>query len=170
MFLPICALSTSPVTVTGHSTLLSRPMQATLSALQHLGVTATSDNGHLPATVAGPLSPQSVVTIDGSLSSQFVTGILYALCFSASSPVTLTVHNLTSRQYVDMTLQVLAHFGKNVANDDYRMFHITPSSFIPLADTSFSVEGDWSSVEDKEWEAAGMEVYAAMVDRMDQGK
>jgi len=29
--------------------------------------------------------------------------------------------------------------------------------------------GDWSKVEDKKWEAAGMEVYAAMIDRMDQG-
>lgn len=28
---------------------------------------------------------------------------------------------------------------------------------------------DWAAVKDKKWEAAGMEVHAAMVDRMDQG-
>ena len=81
MFTPIVALSDKEVTIIGSGSLATRPMDFFDDILPQLGVKIKSNDGKLPITVQGPLVPANI-EVDGSLSSQFLTGLLMA--YSAS--------------------------------------------------------------------------------------
>ena len=78
MFAPIAALSSSVITLTGTGSLLTRPMSFFDEIFPQLKVNIETNNGHLPLKINGPLQPVNI-SIDGSLSSQFLTGLLFAL-------------------------------------------------------------------------------------------
>ncbi|RYD58703.1 MAG: 3-phosphoshikimate 1-carboxyvinyltransferase [Sphingobacteriales bacterium] len=144
MFTPIMALSNKRMAATGHGTLTKRPMQVLDDLLPQLGVTTQSSNGCLPFYIEGPLKPRNI-TIDGSSSSQFLTGFLFAFSYQPKEAVTIEVTNLKSKPYIDMTLEVLDLFGKLVANHNYERFVIDPSLFKQKAAVDISIEADWSS-------------------------
>jgi len=146
MFTSVAALSKEPISITGHGSLTTRPMDFFNEVLPQLNVDCKSENGKLPLQIKGPLQPQSI-TVDGSLSSQFLTGLLMAYSGAEAEDVTITVNNLTSKPYVDLTLQIIEAFGLHAPqNNDYKTFYFpfkknrnTKKSVI-----QFTVEGDWS--------------------------
>ncbi len=142
MFAPIAALSSNEITITGSGSLLSRPMDFFDEILPQLGVSIKSNKGKLPLKIKGPLEPRNI-TIDGSLSSQFLTGLLMAFAKAATEEVIITVSNLKSKPYIDLTLQLMLHFGYKVKNENYQRFVIQPA--ISSAEViNYTVEGDWS--------------------------
>lgn len=144
MFTPIFALSSSKITINGKGSLLTRPMDFFDEILPQLGVKITSNQGKLPLIIQGPLQPKPI-TIDGSLSSQFLTGLLFAFAAAAKEEVTINVTDLKSKPYIDLSLKVLSDFGYSIINNNYESFTIKP--FIESdRKTSFeyTVEGDWS--------------------------
>ncbi len=149
MFTPIAALSNQAITINGTGSLLKRPMDFFDEIFPQLGIAITSNKGLLPIKIKGPLQPKDI-TIDGSLSSQFLTGLLFAFAKAATQPVTITVNNLKSKPYIDLTLQVMKHFGYDIENNSYESFTIKP---IPQSTSpqdaghkpiNYTVEGDWS--------------------------
>ena len=145
MFTPIAALSSRPLTISGSGSLVTRPMHFFDEIFPQLGVSIHSNDGKLPLQIQGPLQPASI-TVDGSLSSQFLTGLLMAFGSAVNSEVIITVDHLASKPYIDLTLDVMHHFGKNVQHRDHRYFRIAPASQPPPYHISYTVEGDWSSV------------------------
>jgi 3-phosphoshikimate 1-carboxyvinyltransferase len=140
MFSPIAALYPSEITMVGANSLKKRPMFMIEEALNQLGVKCTSSGGFLPLTIQGPLIGGKC-EIDGSISSQLLTGLLMALPLAAKDSE-IKVNNLKSRPYIDMTIQLLAAFGITVENSDYSLFHIMGNQkYIPH---TYTVEGDWS--------------------------
>jgi 3-phosphoshikimate 1-carboxyvinyltransferase len=77
------------------------------------------------------------------LSSQFLTGLLFAFAHAATEPITIQVVDLKSKPYIDLTLAVLQHFGYAVQHENYQQFHIHPRK-INQQPIDFTVEGDWS--------------------------
>lgn len=149
MFTPVAALLDQEITVSGAGSLLERPMHFWDSLLPQLNVRITSDNGHLPLTVKGPLQPRNI-TIDGQLSSQFLTGLLFAYSAARASDTCITVDGLNSQPYIDLTLKVLEDFGLPLpVNKDYKEFYFperkenTGTEVAKKID--FIVESDWSS-------------------------
>ncbi len=142
MFTPITSLSQKEITINGAGSLLIRPMDFFDEVLPQLGVKITSNNGKLPLKVQGPLQPQNI-TVDGSLSSQFLTGLLFAFAASAEEEVTITVTNLKSKPYIDLSLKVLQDFGYRIINNNYESFTIVPF-YDELPTIHYTVEGDWS--------------------------
>ncbi|MBV9987219.1 MAG: 3-phosphoshikimate 1-carboxyvinyltransferase [Chitinophagaceae bacterium] len=122
MFTPIAALSDQPITLNGSGSLLTRPMDFFDEILPKLGVQVRSDHGKLPLQIRGSLKPADI-EVDGSLSSQFLTGLLMAYGAANASDVTITVTNLKSKPYIDLTLEVMDHFGWHVENKNYEKFH-----------------------------------------------
>jgi 3-phosphoshikimate 1-carboxyvinyltransferase len=110
--------------------------------LRQLGVQVTNFNGHLPISVRGPIRAGNV-TVDASYGSQLLSGALFALAFTAAETLTIEVTALSSRPYIDLTLDVLKQFGKTVTHCEYRWFTITPAT--SAADVELTIEGDWSS-------------------------
>ncbi|MBS1511453.1 MAG: 3-phosphoshikimate 1-carboxyvinyltransferase [Bacteroidetes bacterium] len=142
MFTPIAALSDQSITINGTGSLLTRPMDFFDAILPKLGIEVQSNIGLLPLHIKGPLQPQPI-TIDGSLSSQFLTGLLMAFAKAAKEQVPITVIDLKSKPYIDLTIKVMEHFGYAVQNDNYEVFTVVPQSNIPQR-ISYTVEGDWS--------------------------
>jgi 3-phosphoshikimate 1-carboxyvinyltransferase len=142
MFTPIAALSSKEIIINGEGSLLNRPMHFFDEIFPQLGISIQTDNGHLPIKIKGPLQPADI-TIDGSLSSQFLTGLLIAFGKAATKPVTITVQNLKSKPYIDLTLQMMKQFGYSVDNNDYKSFTIKPQTTNYKPQT-YIVEGDWS--------------------------
>lgn len=146
MFTSVAALSNQPITITGHGSLTTRPMDFFNEVLPQLGVDCKSDEGRLPLHIKGPLQPRNI-TVDGSLSSQFLTGLLLAYSAAGAQDVTISVHNLASKPYVDLTLEIIKAFGlKSPVNNDYKTFHFPfeeKSTALNKA-MEFTVEGDWS--------------------------
>ena len=143
LFIPIAALYHQSLNIIGEGSLLSRPMDVFGEIFPSLGVSIQSNNNLLPATIKGPLHPNNI-TIDGSLSSQFLTGLLFAYAFAAKEAVTITVTNLNSKPYIDLTLDVLCQFGKNITNNNYQNFTIHPQPALH-DDVELTIEADWSA-------------------------
>lgn len=142
MFTPLAALASQPILITGSGSLVNRPLNFFDEVLPQLGVQVQSNGGKLPLRIRGPLVPADIA-IDGSLSSQFLTGLLMAFGWAATAPVTIAVHQLKSKPYIDVTLGVMRHFGCRVQHDNYERFVIEPAPAAP-AEMMYTVEGDWS--------------------------
>lgn len=149
MFTPLIALSDRSITINGEGSLLSRPMDFFDTVLPQLGVEVSSNKGRLPLVVKGPLRP-ATIEVDGGLSSQFLTGLLMAYAAAGATDVELQVKDLKSKPYIDLTLQVMSHFGWQVHHKQYRSFTFSAPSAANLASelgnepVVYTVEGDWS--------------------------
>jgi 3-phosphoshikimate 1-carboxyvinyltransferase len=140
MFSPIAARNPGEIIMAGTGSLRNRPMKMIEDTLNQLGAVCRSNAGLLPLTITGPIKGGKCVT-DGSVSSQLLTGLLMALPVANDKSV-ITVVNLKSRPYIDMTLQVLEKFGIKVTNDNYEVFKIDGNQRYKA--TTFEVESDWS--------------------------
>jgi 3-phosphoshikimate 1-carboxyvinyltransferase len=143
MFTPIAALSSQSITINGKGSLLKRTMHFFDEIFPTLGVQINSQNGYLPIQIQGPLKAPAIITVDGSLSSQFLTGLLMAYAASDAQGSIIKVLDLKSKPYIDLTLSVLKAFGWNVQHDQYEEFSFLPHE--PLKEViEYTVEGDWS--------------------------
>ena len=97
----VCAAGDEKITIVGSGSLVSRTMAFYGDILPQFGVKLSGFNGHLPITVQGPMLGKEI-EIDGSISSQFISGLLIALPL-AHGTSRLKIVNLASRPYVDMT-------------------------------------------------------------------
>ena len=142
MFTPIAALSDRSITVQGKGSLLKRPMHFFDTIFPKLGIEIHSQSGYLPITIKGPLKPANI-EVDGSLSSQFLTGLLMAYAATDHTNAVIEVQDLKSKPYIDLTLSVLNAFGWNVQHQAYKRFEFLAHK--PLAEhIDYTVEGDWS--------------------------
>ena len=143
MFAPIAALSNSDVLINGSGSLLKRPMHFMDDVFPSLNVKTVSQNGFLPIKLTGPLIPANI-SIDGSQSSQYLTGLLFAFAKAAQQPVCIKVNDLKSKPYIDLSLQMLAHFGYDVSHQAYQDFNIKPVD-PKEKNLAYHTEADWSS-------------------------
>ncbi len=141
LFTPLASLLDHPISITGHGSILKRPMTMMIEPLRSLGVEVKDSAGCLPFVVKGPMRGGEV-TVDGSVSSQFITGLLLSLPL-AKEDTTLKVTKAVSTPYLDMTIETARQFGVEIAHRDYQEFFIEGrQKYIP---TEFMIEGDWSA-------------------------
>ena len=123
---------------TGRGRLMERPQKPYFDLFDEKGVRYEQRDGVL--TLAGALTP-GTYRLPGSVSSQFVTGLLYALpLLEGDSEIVLT-SPLESRGYVDMTLETLEAFGIRVERDGEGFRIPGGQAYRPSVVT---VESDWS--------------------------
>lgn len=125
---------------TGHGRLMERPQKPYFDIFAEKNIPYKQENGVL--TVEGRLRP-GTFRLPGNVSSQFVTGLLYALpLLDGDSEIVLSTH-LESRGYVDMTLEVLEKFGIRVEEnaEGNRFFIPGKQCYRPC---EAAVEADWS--------------------------
>ena len=142
LFTPIASLNPTPLTIQGEGTLLYRPMTMMIEPLRQLGVQVRDGGGFLPIEVQGPIHGGKI-KVDGSVSSQFITGLLLALPL-AEEDTTLYVDSPVSTPYIDMTIDTARHFGVEIMHNegDYSEFFIEGSQ--QYTPTDLAIEGDWS--------------------------
>ena len=125
---------------TGRGRLMERPQQPYFDLFEEKGIDYTLEDGVL--TVRGQL-PAGEYALRGDVSSQFFTGLLYALALADGESVIRSTTPLESRSYIDMTVEALRSFGVEVTEqgDEYPAFGVHGGSFRAC---SGAVEADWS--------------------------
>jgi len=142
MFAAIAALSKDEVVLNGSGSLLKRPMHFFDETFPLLNIKVKTNNGYLPVSLHGPLVPKGI-SIDGSMSSQYLTGILFAYAKAANEPAVVTVNNLKSKPYIDLSISMLKYFGYRVRHNNYTEFHIEPVKET-VKEITYNTEADWS--------------------------
>ncbi len=140
LFSPVAALHAETLILKAGGSLRKRPVDMIAGPLRELGASCQTSQGFPPVRVRGPLRG-GMAAVDGSQSSQFLSGLLMALPLAEKDSV-LQVTDLKSKPYVDMTLDVLRDFGVKNEHTQYQRF-IIPGNQV-YQPTRYEVEGDWS--------------------------
>jgi len=144
-FTAISSLAPGVVVLTGNESLKRRPMAPLITSLRRLGVEcyALGDGGTPPVVVFGGDVEGGHTSVEGGVSSQFVSALLMALV-KARRPSRIEVRGpLESKGYVEMTIKVLREFGGRVeASKDFNVFDVeVPQDLSPVV---VEVPGDYS--------------------------
>jgi 3-phosphoshikimate 1-carboxyvinyltransferase len=140
MLAPVVSLFSSPVTIHGEGSLPGRPLKPLLDMLRVAGIDYDCTNDQLPLKIKGSVRNHRL-KIDGSFSSQMLTGLLITLPLLSSDSV-IEVHNPVSMSYIDLTLEVMNHFGVKVSHENFMIFNIKGNQ--QYKGTQYTIEGDWS--------------------------
>jgi len=143
---PICALAEGISVLTGGESLRRRPMGPLLDAMRQIGIQcySTRGDGCPPVVVFGGGIKGGKASIRGDVSSQFISGLLFATPMAQEDTDIEISTALESKPYVEITMSILRSHGIEVeADPDFRSFHVpsdqryTPSNHV--------IEGDYSS-------------------------
>ncbi len=138
-FVPIAAAGGINADFTGSGSLLSRPIGIFSDLLPKAGVSCET-SGTLPLKISGQLKAGKF-EVAGNISSQFITGLLFALpMLDGDSEIVLTT-KLESVGYIDMTIACLKKFGIKIERTDYGWFVKGNQKYTP---TDYRTDGDWS--------------------------
>ena len=146
---PLCAaLAASNVdtVLTGEPRMEERPIGDLVDALREAqaDVTYLKNEGYPPLQIKGKTLNGGEMSVDGSVSSQFLTALLMAAPLF-SGDVTIRIKGeLVSKPYIDITLDTMAKFGVSVDNDNYQTFTVSGEAKY-VAPGKFMVEGEASS-------------------------
>ena len=140
--IPIMLVNESTMEFRGQNHLNNRPLDSYYEIFEKLNIKYSHPaDSYLPLTTSGGLKP-SIYELRGDVSSQFITGLLFALpLLSGESKIKITT-KLESKSYIDLTLDILKRFGITIINNDYEEF-IVPGNqkYVP---SNYTVEGDFS--------------------------
>jgi 3-phosphoshikimate 1-carboxyvinyltransferase len=142
----VSSLTNGVTVLTGDSSIRNRPNQPLLDVLNKLGVEAysTRGNGCAPLVVRGGLKG-AITTIDGSISSQFISALLIACPLTTQSTTLSIKGEMKSRPYVDVTMELIEKAGAEILVEEGTTikFIIPANQKYNLQD--YTVPGDFSS-------------------------
>jgi len=131
--------------LTGDESLKTRPMKPLISALNQLGVHAFSSNekNTPPLIVKGGGIKGGLVSIEGSISSQFISSLLISCIYGLKDIEIRVTGNQVSIPYIISTIETMKKFGVSIKHDkEYLNYNITSNNYRP---TDFTIPGDFSS-------------------------
>ena len=137
----VCAAHQGVFMIYGKGSLENRPLTFFEDTLPLFNAGISSNAGLIPLEITGPMRGSSV-ELDGSQSSQYISGMMMALPLLKEDS-RIHVKNLNSLPYLQMTLDTLNKFGIEVSHQNYEDFIVRGNqNYIP---TTYSIESDWSS-------------------------
>lgn len=138
--IPVAMLFSENITVTGAETLMRRPLEPYFEIFEKNDVKYSYKSGEY-LKIRGLLSKNEYI-IDGGVSSQFVTGLLFALPLMSFDSTLKISGKLQSKPYVDISLEVLKNSGIKIVNNNYESFYIEGNQKYRAHD--FFTQGDYS--------------------------
>ncbi|MDO5088309.1 MAG: 3-phosphoshikimate 1-carboxyvinyltransferase [Leptotrichiaceae bacterium] len=139
--IPVGLTSENEFIFDGKGKLAERPLDSYYRIFEKQGIFYETEKGGLPLKVKGKLQ-SGTYEIDGNISSQFITGLLYALPLLEGDSEIKVNKTLESKGYVDLTLEILELAGIKVRNNGYENFEIRGNQiYKPF---NYTVEGDYS--------------------------
>ncbi len=125
--LPMLALGAGSYVLDGHEQLRARPFEDLVAALSQLGVHTSGST--LPITVQGGSFRGGTVQVPGSVSSQFLSGLLLSAPCAEGQVVIEVVGDLVSQPYVELTLATMRSFGAQIDQEGLRRFVVHPTGY-----------------------------------------
>lgn len=138
-FIPVAAAGGVNAEFIGHGRLPKRPLDVYETLLPQHGVECVTEGG-LPFEIKGNLTAGRY-ELTGGISSQFITGLLFALPTLSKDSVIHLTSPLQSKGYIDMTLDVMRRFGVKVECKDSDFYIKGGQKYKPC---EYKTEGDWS--------------------------
>jgi 3-phosphoshikimate 1-carboxyvinyltransferase len=140
----LALLCDQPLILTGNSRMQERPVGPLADALRTLGGTVKflHKEGFPPIRVSGTLKGGNV-TIDGTVSSQFISSILIASPYAEQAVELAVPAPPVSRSYIDVTIAIMRAFGARVMTDDHVWFQVSNRHLYQAR--NYEIEGDYSS-------------------------
>ena len=123
--------------------LIDRPIEQIVECLNPFGVEITKRHDQNQIEVTGNIAPGRYV-IDGSVSSQYISGLLMALSSFDGESVIEVTGGIASIHYITLTTDVLSKYGINVVKED-DTYKVPAKNTAAVPDGNFEVEGDWSN-------------------------
>jgi len=139
--IPLGLVLAQKCTFAGSGKLAERPLDVYYKIFDQKKITFKTNNGILPLSVSGTLIGGDY-EVSGNISSQFISGLLFALPLLDNGSTIRITNEMESRGYVDLTLDILSKFNINIENKNYKEFKISENS--KYKSTSYTVEGDLS--------------------------
>jgi len=146
---PLCAAlaaSQGEFVITGEPRMEERPIGALIDALREAGaeINYQKTEGYPPLKIVGRGLKGGKVTINGEISSQFLTAFLLTAPLAAQDTEITIEGELVSKPYIDITLNLMSQFGITVENNNYQTFRVSGNSSY-VSPGKVLVEGDASS-------------------------
>ena len=138
-FIPLALCMGQPVTLRGSQRLLERPLTVYEDLCREYGFSFRKESDAV--TVCGQLK-SGHYTLRGDISSQFITGLIFALVYRNQDAVIRILPPFESRSYIDLTISALRSFGADVAFSDDLTVCVRHSQ---LHGWSGRIEGDYSN-------------------------
>jgi 3-phosphoshikimate 1-carboxyvinyltransferase len=140
------AVSNVDVTLTGEPRMYERPIGHLVDALLqwNADIEYLQHKDYPPLRIRGKALAGGKISIDGSVSSQFLTAVLMAAPLLSGDSEIVISGELVSKPYIDITLALMARFGVVVENNNYQNFVVKGNQQY-LSPGDFLVEGDASS-------------------------
>ncbi|PHM40185.1 3-phosphoshikimate 1-carboxyvinyltransferase [Xenorhabdus mauleonii] len=138
-------LGNNDVVLTGEPRMKERPIGHLVDALRQGGakIDYLEQENYPPLHIKGGFSGGKV-TVDGSVSSQFLTALLMAAPLAENDTEIQIQGDLVSKPYIDITLALMKSFGVVIQNEKYQVFHIKSQQQY-VSPGQYLVEGDASS-------------------------
>lgn len=140
-FVPITMLLNQKKTFIGKGNLGKRPLNVFYEIFDKQGIKYSYKKDILDLQVEGKLKADTFY-VRGDISSQFITGLLFALPLLNDDSKIVITSKLESKSYLDLTLSMLDKFGIEIENKDYKEFIIKGNQEYKAMD--YTVEGDYS--------------------------
>lgn len=137
--IPLCLLTGKEIALKGKGRLMERPLTVYEKMCEGRGIVFEKNGDTL--TLCGKLA-SGVFTVDGGVSSQFISGLMYALPLLSGDSQIKIEGNLESKPYIDMTVETLGRFGVEIEETDYGYFVKSNQKY---NSQNITVEGDWSN-------------------------
>lgn len=141
--MPLALVNKNEIIFDGKGKLIERPLHSYYKIFEKQKIFYETTNGNLPVKIKGKLN-NGIYEVDGNISSQFITGLLYTLPLLEGDSKLIINKNLESKGYVDLTLKMLELAGIKIINNNYKSFNIKGKQQYNL--TNYRVEGDYSQV------------------------
>ena len=141
--IPIGITSENELIFDGKGKLVDRPLDTYYKIFDKQKIFYKTEEGKLPLEIKGKLQSR-IYEIDGNISSQFITGLLYALPLLNGNSKLIVNKKLESKGYIDLTLEMLKLAGIKIQNNNYKSFDISGNQKYKPFD--YTVEGDYSQV------------------------
>ena len=140
--IPIASLVRLDVYLGGSARLMQRPLRPLSEAMKQLGVSVHTEGNEVE--VKGAPVKGGRVQIAGNVSSQFISGLLFAGPLMDEGLEIIVTSSLQSRGYVALTIEAMRRHGISVqTNGEMSLFHVAPNQTYSAADHTIS--GDYGS-------------------------
>ncbi len=139
--IPVAAALGINSVFTGGGRLPERPQAPLLKTLSEHGVTVSPD-GEFPIKISGKLE-SGIFNISGNISSQYITGLLFALPLLDGDSEIRLIPPVESKPYIDMTVETLRKFGITITEQGNSYFIKGNQQYI--SPEQIRIEGDWSN-------------------------
>ncbi|MCW5197711.1 3-phosphoshikimate 1-carboxyvinyltransferase [Buchnera aphidicola] len=143
--LSVLSIKSNNIIITGDKRMQQRPIKHLIDALKqgNAKFKYLKQKNNVPIYIKGGFKG-GIIFLNGSISSQFLTGLLLASPILKNNTQILIQGNLVSKPYIDLTIQMMKDFGIKVINRNYKEFFITGNQNY-ISPKKYFIEGDASS-------------------------